>query len=137
MDEQKIQLIVTTVWAVLLVVAKWLLFRKAGRPGWLSIIPVVNIFTEFSICWTGWKCFLQIVLFGVGIYCGSVGQEDPIMLGIAAVAILWAVIIHWRESMKLAASFGKGFLYGLFLVFFSQIGRVVLGLGSAEYIGRC
>ena len=136
MDEQSVQLMIGTAWVVLSVVAKWLLFRKAGRPGWFSIVPVVNIFTEFSICWNGWKCLLQILLVGAAMYCGSAGQDDPVMMGIAAVTLLWAFIIHWRESMKLAASFGKGFLYGLFLVFFDKLGRVILGLSSAEYIGR-
>ncbi len=108
MDERT-QLIVGTVLAVLAIVGRWLLFRKAGRPGWLSIIPILNFYMEYSICWRGWKFLLQALLFGVAGYCYSLGQTEPVMLGVSGAAILWAVIIHWRESMKLASSFGKGF----------------------------
>ena len=46
------------------------------------------------------------------------------------------MILHWIESQKLARSFGKGFLYGLFLFFFDRFARVILGLSSARYVGK-
>ena len=31
------------------IIGDWLLFRKAGRAGILSLIPVVNVMVEYSI----------------------------------------------------------------------------------------
>ena len=37
-------------WLVLGIIGDWMLFRKAGRPGILSLIPGVNLLVEYSIC---------------------------------------------------------------------------------------
>ena len=54
----------------------------------------------------------------------------------AGIAGIVTVILHWIESQKLARSFGKGFLYGLFLFFFDRFARVILGLSGARYVGK-
>ena len=127
---------ISTVWAVLAIVGRWLLFRKAGKPGWHSIIPILNAYDEYDICWKGGKIFLAALLVGVAGGCVAAGQDNPILMGVAAVAVLWVIVIHWKESMKLAASFGKGGGYGFFLFLFDRFGRIVLGLSSAEYVGK-
>lgn len=38
------------VW-VLLVIARWKMFQKAGEAGWKSIIPVYSTYISFKICW--------------------------------------------------------------------------------------
>lgn len=65
----------------------------------------------------------------------------PMVFGFAVVLTagivgLLAAILHWIESRKLARSFGKGFLYALFLFFFDRFARVILGLGSTTYRGK-
>ena len=134
--DRELQLMVGTAWLVLSVVGRWLLFRKAGKPGWHSLIPIVNMFDEYDICWHGGNIFVVALLAAFATGCGLAGQEDPVLLSFSAVAVLWLLGMHWRESMKLAAAFGKGRLYGLFLFLFDRFGRVVLGLSSAEYVGK-
>ena len=124
-------IILGAVWLTVLVIGDWLLFRKAGRAGVLSLIPVVNMLVEYSICWSGFVGLLYVLLLGA---CGYFAQSDATPL--AGILGLLTVIIHWIESRKLAKSFGKGFLYGLFLFFFGRLARVILGLGSAEYRGK-
>lgn len=133
--EESTSLVIGTAWAVLVVVGRWLLFRKAGRPGWHSLIPIVNVCEEYAICWKGGKAILSALLVGIAAGCVA-AQGDAVLMGIAAIAVLWVIIIHWKESMKLAASFGKGAGYGLFLFLFARLGRVVLGLSAAEYVGK-
>ncbi len=123
-------------WLVLSVIGRWLLFRKAGRCGLLSLIPVVNVFVEYNICWSGGKALLSALLAGVAGGCVAAGQDNPVLMGVAAAAVFLVLLIHWKESMKLAASYGKGSGYGFFLFLFSRLGRVVLGLSSAEYEGK-
>ena len=128
--------ILGTAWLVLTVVGRWLLFRKAGKPGIFSIIPVISTFTEYNICWNGW-----MVIFGLLFGCASatflqMAESDATFLILAAATGLVYLIILWNESMKLARSFGKGFGYGLLLFLFARLFRVLLGLSSAEYRGK-
>ena len=84
MDEMSI--VISTAWAVLTVVARWLLFRKAGRPGWHSIVPILNAYDEYAICWRGGKVFLLALLVGAATVFGMVGQDNPVFFIGAAVA---------------------------------------------------
>ena len=135
MDEQT-SLVISTAWAVLAVVGRWLLFRKAGKPGWHSIIPILNAYDEFDLCWKGGKVFLAALLAGVAAGCAAAGQDSPALMGVAALAVIWIIVIHWKQSMKLPAAFGKGGVTGLLLFLFDKPGRVILGLSGAEYVGK-
>ena len=134
--DKNTSLIITTAWAVLTIIGRLLLLRKAGKPGWHSIIPILNVYDEFSICWNGGKIFLLALLFAAVGGFSVAAQNEPLFFIGTVVAGLWIVIIHWKQSMKLARSFGKGGMYGLFLFLFDKFGRVVLGLSAAEYVGK-
>ena len=129
--EQMIIVIAPAVWLLLGIIGSWLLFRKAGRPGILSLIPGVNLIVEYSICWSWIFGLIFFLLIGGANYCVGAEQTTP-----AGAVGLLALILHWVESQKLARSFGKGFLYGLFLFFFDRFARVILGLSSARYVGK-
>ena len=118
-------------WLILGIIGDWMLFRKAGRPGILSLIPGLNLVIEYSICWSGLIGLIYFFLIGGVNYFYGAEQTAP-----AGVAGLVVLLIHWIESQKLARSFGKGFLSGLLLFFFGRLARVILGLGSAQYVGK-
>ena len=40
------------IWFALTILANWLMFMKAGKAGWKSIIPVYNTYTAYKIAWT-------------------------------------------------------------------------------------
>ena len=119
------------VWLILGIVGDWMLFRKAGRPGILSLIPGVNMLVEYSICWSGLIGLIFFFLVGGSSYFYGAEQTLP-----AGAAGLIAGIVHWIESQKLARCFGKGFGSGLLLFLFGRLARVILGLSSAEYVGK-
>ena len=131
MDQSMIIFIVPVLWLLLGIIGSWLLFRKAGRPGILSLIPGVNLIVEYSICWSWFFGLIFFLLLGGANYCAGAEQTMP-----AGIAGIIAMILHWIESQKLARSFGKGFLYGLFLFLFDRFARVVLGLSNARYTGK-
>ena len=118
-------------WVILGIIGDWMLFRKAGRPGILSLIPGVNLLVEYSICWSGLVGLVYFFLIGGVNYFYGAEQAAP-----AGVAGLIVVILHWIESQKLARSFGKGFGSGLLLFLLGRLARVFLGLSSAEYVGK-
>lgn len=96
---------------VLTIVATWKIFNKAGEYGWKSIIPVYNI----------------IVLFKL------VGMNPwMILLYLVPIANIVVMILF---NIKLAKAFGKGGGFAAGLIFLNTIFTLILGFGSAEYVG--
>lgn len=127
---------VVLLYYILQVIADWKILSKAGKPGILSLIPIVNVCTEYSICWSGFMGLLYVILLGVA---GSVnGNQDAssTMQTAASAAGVIAAIIHIVQSIKLSKSFGKGIGYGLLLIFFGPLARIFLGLGDSRYVGK-
>ena len=104
------------IWYVLQAAADWKIFSKAGRLGILAFIPGINVFTEYGICWSGFM-----------------GSTLTAFAGTAGIA---AVLLHAVQSFKLARSFGHGLGYGIFLILFGPLARIILGLGDSRYVGR-
>jgi hypothetical protein len=95
---------------ILMIVAFWKIFQKAGEPGWASIIPFYNSYVSFRIAGMNPWLFLLLLVPFVNI----------------VVAIIWA--------LKLGAAFGKSGVWSFFLlILFSVIGYLILGFGSATY----
>ncbi len=104
-------LVVSIVVYVLLVIAMWKIFTKAGEAGWKSIIPFLNTYVLFKIAWgNGWLFLLLLV---------------PVV----------DIVIYFILNWKLVKAYGYG--VGMFIVsiLFPNIGTLVLGFGSHEYIG--
>ena len=126
------------IWIILQIVALWKIFTKAGKPGWHSIIPILNIYDEFAICWRGWIGLLFLLLGGVmtGIAQNMQGSGDGSMsVGTSIVGII-VMVVYAIWAWKLAKSFGKGLLTFLGLIFINPIAMLYLGFSSAQYIGK-
>ena len=96
---------------VLLVIAEWKIFTKAGRPGWAALIPIYNSYVLFDI------------IYGQGL--------KFLLLLIPVFGWVVALVSYFR----LGQVFGQetGFCIGLVLL--SSIFTLILGFGSAQYIG--
>jgi hypothetical protein len=96
---------------LLVIVAMWKVFTKAGQPGWASIIPIYNVY----------------------IWCKIVGRPGwwVILMLIPFVNFIILIIL----SIDMAKSFGKGVGFGLGLAFLGIIFLPILGFGSAQYQG--
>ena len=53
----------------------------------------------------------------------------------ACISALISLDLALMQSIKMSRCFGMGNGFGLVLFFFGPIGRLILGFGSAEYIG--
>ena len=97
--------------AVLMIVANWKIFTKAGRPGWASIVPFYNFYTEFEMVgMNGWLFLLLLV---------------PIA----------NIVITIMYDIKLAKVFGKGAGFAIGLIFLNPIFLLILAFGPAQYQG--
>lgn len=96
--------------AVLMIVAMWKVFVKAGKPGWAAIVPIYNIIVLLEIIGRPiWWIFLFIIPF---------------------VNLVMAIIV----MLDLAKAFGKSVMFAIFgLVLFSPIGWLMLGFGKDQY----
>lgn len=141
--------------SVLLIVAMWKLFTKAGDKGWKSIIPVYNEYTLFKLVWkkgvfwvtlilTVIICVLGgILIWDVMVYTlgGAPGvAEDQFLMivGILTIAVVVLsiplLIISIILCFKIAKAYGKGAGWGFGLLFFYPIFLCILAFGSAQYV---
>lgn len=124
------------VWHILQAVADWKIFSKAGRPGILAFIPIVNIYVEYGICWSKFMGLLYLVCVGMTSYVSGAQEPSSTLTTVSGVASVAALVLHIVQSIKLAKSFGKGVGYGILLILFGPLARLFLGLGDSRYIGR-
>lgn len=62
---------------VLMIIALWKIFVKAGKPGWASIVPVYNIWITFEIVgYQGWWSILSLILFVNFKIAKAFGKSD-------------------------------------------------------------
>ncbi len=95
--------------AVLMIVAMWKIFTKAGQPGWASIIPIYNIY----------------------IWCKIVGRPGwwVLLMFIPLVNFIIAIIL----CIDLAKSFGKDAGFGIGIILLGFIFLPILAFGDAQY----
>ena len=97
--------------SLVLLVAEWRVFTKAGKPGWAVIIPIYNVWVLYTIiCNRGTAMFRLLI---------------PIY------TIYWI----FKSQIALAHAYGKSTGFGVGLVLLSPIFMCILGFGSAAYQG--
>lgn len=109
-------------------------FSKCGVAGWKAIIPFYNLYTQYSLTWKGWLAIVSIALSIAGSVLANSG--DTTLATISIVCNIAYGIIMLIGNIKLAKSFGHGVPFGLGLTFLQPIFIMILGFGSATYIGN-
>lgn len=104
---------------VLLIIAQWKIFTKAGEKGWKSLIPIYNLVVLYKIA--GLSPWLLLIYL------------TAIIPVVGYIAILVLSIV---SMVKLGQAFGKsgGFIVGLILL--GPIFQMILAFGSSEYVGN-
>ena len=97
--------------ALLMIVAMWKVFTKAGQPGWASIIPIYNLY----------------------IWCKIVGRPWWWILLMLIPFVNFIILIIL--CIDTAKSFGKGVGFGIGLALLGVIFWPIIGFGSAQYQG--
>jgi len=110
-----IGLVMLLFWLAILavcIIAFWKVFTKAGQPGWAAIIPIYNAIILLKIAGRpAWWVLLMLI---------------PIV----------NIVITLIVAIDVAKSFGQSPVFGVVMLWLlSVIGYLVLGFGSAKYIG--
>lgn len=104
-----------TFWLIMLVVmvimfiAMWRIFVKAGKPGWAVLIPIYNTIV-----------LLEIV-------------ERPLWWVILYFVPIANLVVQIIVSLDLARKFGKSVLFAVLGLVLTPIGFLVLGFDKSEY----
>ena len=129
--------IVGIIWWVLVVIAKWKIFKKAGEKGWKSIIPIYSDYITFKLFWdTKYFWVMLAVSFVSGILSGIVKDvEDPnlfvVLLNLAAA--IYLLVLNIQLLHRTSKSFGHGAGFTVGLVFLNNIFLLILGFNGDKY----
>lgn len=94
---------------ILFIASLWIVFVKAGQPGWAALIPIYNVIVMLQVAKRPIWWFLLLL--------------------VPLVNILIAIVV----MVDIAKAFGKGVLFGLGLTFLSPIFLPILAFTDAEY----
>ena len=128
--------IILIVWYVLLVIGYWKMFEKAGKPGWHSIIPILNTYDQYDMCWNGILGIVYGIGMGVSTFISSNYAGDQTMTMVASAISIVCLVISVVGDWKLAKCFGKGVGTFIGLLLLQPIFMMILGFGDAQYIGK-
>ena len=105
-------IVISLIVGILAIVSLWMIFKKAGKPGWASIVPIYNIIVLIQIVGLPlWYLVLLIIPF----------------------ANIYAI---FKIYIELAHKFGKSTGFGVLSVFFSEICLPILAFDkNATYKG--
>ena len=145
-------LTISLIMGVLLIIAGWKIFEKAGEKGWKILIPIYDVYILFKICklknWF-WAMLAVSVILSIAMCCNMPPVvEDiygyhvdldvdlskyPIFIAGTIISCVLGIVVDVMVSIRLAKAFGKGVGYALGLIFLPNIFTLILGFGKAKY----
>ncbi len=127
------------------IIGEWKVFEKAGKPGWISLIPFYNNWTLFEISGVNPLFILfsvgGLILNVFGSLFNVMGNSQEMFyavsiifnLGSSALNIVF-IVFAVMAALNLAKCFGKSSAYGVGLFFIPVVFYLMLGFDkNANY----
>ncbi len=126
------------IFIILQLIGTWKMYKKAGIPGWHSIIPILNVYDWYKMAGFGMAGRLlatigMSVVMVITIGAAASGNENAIA-GSAMAMVLVGIIVAILQIMsyfKVASRFGKGIGAGILFLLFTPIMCMIAGLSSS------
>ncbi len=131
---------------VLMVIAGWKIFEKAGEKGWKALIPLYNTYIFYKIVgMKKWFWALLISSLVISFITSAMGQGTQIQqvdlstgAGILAFILMialciFAFVASVIYAIRTSKVFGHGITFAVGLFFLSSIFMLVLGFGKSKY----
>ncbi|MFA6402638.1 MAG: DUF5684 domain-containing protein [Salinivirgaceae bacterium] len=92
---------------VFMVVTMWILFKKAGQPGWAILIPIYNILVLLKIAGKAWWWIFLLmipivnIVFLIMVYHGisrSFGKDVGFTIGLILLPIIFLPILAFGDA---------------------------------------
>lgn len=105
--------------SVVMIIAQWKVFEKAGRPGWASLIPFYNLWILAEMA-------------------GKPGWWGLVPLAAVVPVVGFVVVFGWMVlyvliCIELAKAFGKEPAFAALLIIVPIVGFPMLAFGDAKY----
>lgn len=118
-------------------IASWNLFKKAGIPGYKSLIPIYNQYLILKISGMSglWLIIIYSNLF-IDLLKETMDSKLPHYIDILFFTIYFlSLVFAIIRSYKLAKAFNRGIIFMIGLFFFPTLFEIILGIDSSKYIG--
>lgn len=122
--------------AIALIIGRWGIFKKAGKKGWHSLIPILNIYQEYSVCWKGWVGLGYMLCYFL-VACSNYIANKLHLPGVSSYILAGVIyLLSLVQSLKLAKSFGKNKVWGVLMSLpgFKEICRLILAVSKVKYL---
>lgn len=116
---------------ILLIVANWKIFTKAGQPGWATLIPFYNVYVMSQIAFGNAIYFIALIVVWVVSFIGNISGIDFI----SSLASLAQLVLYIIYCAKISKAFQKSIGFTVGLVVLPVIFFPILGFDSSRYIG--
>ncbi|NCB73329.1 MAG: zinc-ribbon domain-containing protein [Clostridia bacterium] len=142
---------------VLLIIASWKLFEKAGEPGWAILVPFYNTYVFFKISWGNGLYFLLSICPALGYMIASYALTLSVMraslgnslglqfseytgyawaFGLMLVFLLMTFVVSIITYVKLAKAFGQGGGFACGLIFLYPVFICIIAFSKdIHYVG--
>lgn len=129
---------------IVVTIAQWILFKKAGEFGWKSLIPIYSLYIYITkIARKHPMCFWFPTLSSLGIlillnfYKIQDGYINSFTMNLIAFFIFVSgilnLIIYSLVTISISRNFGHGLVYALGLIFFPYIFLIILAFGNSKF----
>ena len=130
--------------AVLMMIAGWKIFEKAGEKGWKILIPIYDIYIFFKIVkMEKWFWVAFALSFIAGLIAGFVNPDfqaakvltsnNYALLIVSDILVIVVAVIEIISYFRLSKAFGHGIAFALGLTFLSGIFMLILGFDKSKY----
>ena len=125
---------------VIMIVANWRIYEKAGEHGWWSLVPVLGGHVAYKIAWHPFFFWFNAAcLCGVEIfsYMQLDGEVNMPYIAIASLVLsIASLVMSIAYNIKLSKAFGHGVGFAVGLILLPILFIPILGFGSSEYEGK-
>lgn len=104
--------IISSILGLFMIISTWRIFKKAGKHGWASIVPIYNFIVLIEVAGLPLWYFILFLIPFVNIYA------------------------MFKIYIELAHKFGKGTCFGVLSIFFPIICLPILAFGKCKYEGN-
>lgn len=130
-----VMMLIMLAFYILTVIASWKIFTKAGVAGWKSLIPVYNYYVLYNIIGLSFWTWFFIPCIVASVFSSLATNAGNMQWLFSLVYLVIMIAIEIKFSICLAKSFGKGTKFIVGLVLLPNIFQLILGFGSAKYVG--
>ena len=131
-----------SVLGILTLISQWVIYTKAGQPGWAVLVPIYATFVHLRVIrrpaqW-GWVILgTSTVQFFLSLYeqfALSADAREPTWAFVLSILLSLVLMVYGiRMTHGIARVFGKTTVFTLGLLFLPYIFYPILAFGNAPY----